>query len=138
MVYSSMAGSLSFVAVCLLLFQAGSAVSDKDVPPGVLQGHLSIVSMRPTEPMDGNPPTVGAESYADYPLIVISEDGKKEIAHIIANANGNYRLTLPPGNYILDVQDRVRKHVRAKPQRFTVTSNQTVRVDMQMDTGPRC
>jgi hypothetical protein len=36
-----------------------------------------------------------------------------------------------------DVQDRARKHVRAKPQRFTVVSKQTVHVDMDIDTGIR-
>jgi hypothetical protein len=46
-------------------------------------------------------------------------------------------VALPPGDYLLDVQDRARKHVRAKPQSFTVGSNQTVRVDMDMDTGIR-
>jgi hypothetical protein len=35
------------------------------------------------------------------------------------------------------VQDRLRKHVRAKPKPFTVQSGQTVRVDMDMDTGIR-
>jgi hypothetical protein len=34
--------------------------------------------------------------------------------------------------YVLDLQDRARKHIRAKPQPFTV-----VRVDMDIDTGIR-
>ena len=88
--------------------------------------------------MDGNPPVLSADIYAEYPLVVLSTDRKKEIGRIIADANGNYRLALPPGNYILDIQDRIRKHIRATPQRFTVTSNQTVRIDMQMDNGTRC
>jgi len=44
---------------------------------------------------------------------------------------------LPPGHYVLDVQGRARGHVRAKPRRFTVVSKQTVRVDMDIDTGIR-
>jgi hypothetical protein len=32
---------------------------------------------------------------------------------------------------------RPRVHVRTKPQRFTVASNQTVHVDMSIDTGIR-
>jgi len=44
---------------------------------------------------------------------------------------------LAPGNYILDVQDRKHKHVRVTAQRFTVVSNKTVRVDMDIDTGIR-
>ena len=78
-----------------------------------------------------------AETYAEYPLVVLSEDGKKEIARVTADGDGNYRVALPPGTYILDVQNRVRKHVRAKPQSFTVVSKQTVRVDIDMDTGIR-
>lgn len=134
---SHMACALSLVATCLLLLQAGSAIPDK-APPGVLQGHLYVFSTQPVEPTDGNPPILTAEIYAEYPLVVLSADRKKEIARIIADANGNYRLALPPGNYILDIQDRIRKHIRATPQRFNVTSNQTVRIDMQMDTGTRC
>jgi len=130
-----MAGSLTLVAACLLFLQADSAVSNKAAPLGFLQGHLFIATTRPVEPMDGNPP---AERYGEYPLVVLSEDGKKEIARVMADAKGNYRLALPPGNYILDIQDRARKHIRAKPQRFTVTSNQTVLVDVHMDTGTRC
>jgi len=73
-----------------------------------------------------------------HPLIILSHDGKKEVARVTADENGNYRLALPASNYILDVDRRTPKgHVRAKPQRFTVTSNQTVRVDMNIDTGVR-
>ena len=79
-----------------------------------------------------------AENYADYPLIILSQDGKKEIARVTADENGNYRVALPPGDYILDVQGRRHKgHIRATPQPFTVVSNQTVHVDMNIDTGVR-
>ena len=106
---------------CLFLSPLCCTASDKAVPPGFMQGHLRIVSPKPVELADGNAPALTTETYTEYPL-----DG-----------NGNYRVALPPGAYILDVQDRARKHVRAKPQRFTVVSNQTVRVDMDIDTGIR-
>jgi len=61
--------------------------------------------------------------------------GEKEIARVTADENGNYRVALPPGNYVLDVQDRVRKRVRARPQPFTVVSNQIARVDMNVVIG---
>src|SRR5213076_1679607 len=106
--------------------------------PGFVEGHLKIISPREVELANGTPASITAESYAEYPLIILSRDEKKEIARVTADANGNYRLALPPGDYILDVQGRPPKgHVRAKPQRFTVTSNQIVRVDMDIDTGIR-
>ena len=82
-------------------------------------------------------PRPALQNYAEYPLIILMEDQKTEIACITADANGNFRVSLPPGNYVLDVQDRKRRHVRAIPQRFTVTSNQIGRVDMDIDTGIR-
>jgi hypothetical protein len=66
------------------------------------------------------------------PLIILSQDGQKEIARVTADGNGNYRATLQPGDYVLNVQARPRKHLRCKPQQFTIVSNQTVRVDMDI------
>jgi hypothetical protein len=33
------------------------------------------------------------------PLIILSPDGKREIMRVTADGNGNYRATLPPGDY---------------------------------------
>ena len=78
---------------------------------------------------------VAPETYAEYPLIILSQDGKNEIAHATADENGNYRVALPPGAYVLSVQDRATKRVRGKQQPFTVVSDQTVRVDMNIFVG---
>ena len=120
-----------------ILAPAGFTASEKAMPTGWVEGHLHIVSLRPVEPADGNVPAVATQTYAQYPLVILSQDRKQEIARVTADAKGHYRLALPPGEYILDIQDRLRKHVRAKPQPFTVVSNQTVHVDMDMDTGIR-
>jgi len=126
-----------FVTLCISSVLAGTT-SINAAAPGFVEGHLKIISPREVELANGTPASITAESYAEYPLIILSRDEKKEIARVTADANGNYRLALPPGDYILDVQRRPPKgHVRAKPQRFTVTSNQIVRVDMDIDTGIR-
>lgn len=106
-------------------------------PPGFVEGHLRIVSPKEVELADGSTPAITAEDYAEYPLIILSRDGKTEIARITADGDGNYRATLPPGDYVLDVQGRARGHIRAKPRRFKVVSRQTARVDMDIDTGVR-
>jgi len=121
------------IAACFCSGVAGMATQ----PPGFVEGHLKILSPREVELADGNAPAITAENYAQFPLIILSEGGKKEIARVTADGNGKYRTALPPGDYVLDVQGRARGHVRAKPQRFTVVSNQTVRVDMDIDTGVR-
>jgi hypothetical protein len=124
------------ISACAVLVVAGTALSNA-APQGFVEGHLKIISPKEVDLADGTPPVITGENYAEYPLIILSGDGKKEIARVTADENGKYRLALPPGDYILDVQGRVRGHLRAKPQRFTVVSNQTVRVDMEIDTGVR-
>jgi hypothetical protein len=104
---------------------------------GFVEGHLKIISSREVELADQTPSEGTEVNYADYPLVILSRDGKNEIARITADENGNYRVALPPGDYLLDVQDRRRRHVRATPQTFTVVANQIVHVDMNVDTGIR-
>jgi hypothetical protein len=122
---------------CTFVVLAGAA-SINAAPQGFLEGHLKIFSPKPVQPADENIAAKTAENYADYPLLILSRDAQKEIARMTADAEGNYRVALPPGDYILDVQGRKPKgHVRAKPQPFTVASNQTAHVDMNIDTGVR-
>ena len=122
---------------CLFFVPIGCLASD-NTAPGFLEGHLRILAFRDVELSDATPSKFSGGNYSEYPLIILSQDGKKEIARVTADGNGAYRVALAPGDYILDVQGRPPKgHVRAKPQPFTVVSNQTVRVDMGIDTGIR-
>ena len=125
------------ISACASLLLAGAVPIDA-APSGFVEGHLKIISPKEVELADETPSETTAENYADYPLIILSHDGKKEIARVTADENGNYRVALPPGDYVLDVPGRRPKgHLRAKPQPFTVASNQTAHVDMNIDTGVR-
>jgi hypothetical protein len=127
----------SLITPCFFLAVIGCLASD-NAALGFLEGRLRILASKDVELAEGNSPKFSDGNYAEYPLIILSQDGKKEIARATADENGNYRVALPPGDYILDVQRRPPKgHIRAKPQPFTVASNQTVHVDMNIDTGVR-
>src|SRR2546421_4896340 len=119
----------SVAAACIFLMLASTA-SIKAAPQGFLEGHLKVVVIRAVEPDNGGQPA--PETYAQYPLIVLSQDEKKEVARLTADKSGNYRVALPPGAYILAVQERPSEEraerIQANPQPFTVVSNQTVRV----------
>jgi hypothetical protein len=130
-----MMSSLSWylVVACVSLLLACMASIEAE-PSGFVEGHLTIISPKPVQPTDENVAAEVGQNYADYPLVILSQDGQKEIARVTVDMDGNYRVELPPGDYVLDVQGRVRRHVRAKPQLFTVVSNQTVHIDMYIDT----
>jgi len=123
------------ILACVFLIPIGLVAANPS--PGFLEGRLRILAFKDVELAEETPSKFTGGNYADYPLIVLSRDGKKEVARVTADANGNYRVALPPGDYVLDVQDRTRKHVRGAPQPFTVVSNQIARVDMNIDTGIR-
>ena len=118
-----------------------STASIKAAPQGFIEGHLKIVVIRPVEPDNMPQPTVASETYAEYPLIILSQDGKREIARLTADKSGNYRVALPPGAYTLALQERsgeerAAERIHANPQPFTVVSDQTVRIDMTVFIGP--
>jgi hypothetical protein len=128
----------SMGVACIFLMLASTA-SMKATPQGFIEGHLKIVVIRPVEPDDMPQPT--PETYAEYPLIILSQDGKREIARLTADKSGNYRVAVLPGAYILAVQgrpaeERAAERIHATRQPFTIAPNQTVRVDMTIFTGP--
>jgi len=127
-----------FLASVFLIFLVAGTASIEAAPPGFLEGHLKVIFGMAVGESDEMPRAEGApESYAQYPLIILSQAERKEIARVTADKKGDYRVALPPGNYVLDIQDRVAKHVRAAPRPFTVVSGQTVHVDMNILIGIR-
>jgi len=125
------------LSLLLLSVALACQASDTNQLSGTLAGHLKIISLETVSPADGSIPTVTSQTYQSYPLVVLSQDGKQQVAIMTADKQGNFYATLPSGSYILDIQNRVRKHVRAKPVPFTITANQTSHVNMEMDTGVR-
>jgi hypothetical protein len=117
----------------LPLFNSDRLLASDGAERDFLEGHLRILAFKDVELGEGNSPKFSDGNYAEYPLIILSDDGKKEIARVTPDENGKYRIALPPGDYVLNVQGRSPKgHVRAKPQPFTVISNQIARADMDI------
>ena len=117
----------------VLLVVAG--ISVKAAPQGFIEGHLTILSIRPVDLADENVATLTQRNYADYPLVILSGGQRKQIARISADAEGNYRAALPPGDYILDAEGRVPKRLQVRAQPFTVVPNETIHVDVTIMTG---
>ena len=125
----------NFTRAGVFLAFAANLIAGDPVPRGAVEGHVKIFPLSDVNLADDATAakTEIEQPYSEYPLIIRSRDRKKEIAEVIADKKGNYRVELAPGDYILEVEGRT----RAKPQPFTVVANQTVRVDMNIDTGIR-
>lgn len=104
---------------------------------GFLEGRLKIISIKEVELAHTGRTKPDAGNYGDYLLVVLNKTTRREVARVIADRNGDYRLALPPGDYIMDVDRRLGGNPRTQPQPFTVSPHQTVRVNMEIDTGIR-
>jgi hypothetical protein len=124
------------IAATIFLVAAGGRAAPSS-SPGFLEGHLKIVSLKTVQLAEDRVSKFAPVNYSEYPLLVLSKDGRNEVARIVADEDGHYRITLPPGDYILDAKGRAPQGIRAKPHPFTVVSQQTIRVDMEIDTGIR-
>src|SRR5438067_13851100 len=92
---------LSFACVFLV---PASSVPTNAAPSGFVEGHLKIISPREVELADGTPPVITAQNYAEYRLIILTEDQKNEFVRLTADANGSYHVASPPGTYARDLQ----------------------------------
>ena len=95
------------------MFRPRAVEPSDEMTARFFEGRLKIISRSPVALADENTAPMTARNYADYPLIILTRDETKQIARIIADRDGNYRTALPPGAYILDVEGRVPKRLRA-------------------------
>ena len=124
------------LAVCLALLALTAVEVDGSAPTGWVEGHLTLMFLKGVDTGDEMPrSTVAPGMYAEYPLIVLTADRREQVARLTADDSGHYRAALAPGNYVLDVENRVRKRLGVKAQPFTVATNETVHVDTTVMIG---
>lgn len=105
---------------------------------GRLEGHVSIGPLRPVQRLDAPPPSVPPEAYAARPIVIFASDGTTEIRRVKIDPDGTYRVSLPPGSYVVDVARTSRiERARPLPKAVTIVKGQTVRLDIEIDTGLR-
>lgn len=126
---------MKFLTTCWTFLALFAMAQVQAAPQGFVEGHVKIVFRTAAAPDDMPEREVVPESYTAYPLVILTKEGRKEVARLTADAKGNYHAALPPGDYVLDVPDQVARHIRATSRPFTVVSNQTVRVDITVFSG---
>ena len=106
-------------------------------PAGTLQGQVTIGPMQPVE-MAGQPtPTPAPEVFTSRTLNIFLADGKTLLTSLHFNPDGSYRVSLPPGTYVVDIQHSGIGFARPLPKTITIHSGETVRLDIDIDTGIR-
>ncbi len=121
--------------LCLtFLFVACTAVPQET---GILEGHVTIGPLVPVV-REGEPePTPAPEVYASRQIVVCGQDGVTEVATVQINGQGNYRVELPVGKYVVDINHVGIDMAKDLPHTVEIVAGQTTRLDVDIDTGIR-
>lgn len=107
----------------------------------LLQGAVTIGPVSPVVQPGENPP-VPPEVFSSRYLVISDESGEKLVREVyftqIGSGNtGYYTAQIAPGTYVIDINRLGIDHAENLPQKITVTADETVTIDVNIDTGIR-
>ena len=108
---------------------------------GLLQGSVTIGPITPVEIPGENPP-VSPEVFTSRKIMVYDVSGKTlvsevSIRQIDQSATGYYTAQLVPGTYTVNIKQNGMDRSGEVPKQITISANQTVTLDINIDTGIR-
>jgi hypothetical protein len=104
---------------------------------GVLAGEVSIGPLQPVF-REGMPvPTPAPEEYATRKILVLSANGRREIARVSIDPDGTYQVILPVGRYQVDIAGSGIDRGIDLPAAIEIFKDQTTHLDIDIDTGIR-
>lgn len=124
--------SITFLIIVLL-----TACATPPQQTGTLEGHVTIGPLVPVVRQGEPEPTPAPEVYAAREIVIYAQDGQTEITRAQIDPHGNYRLTLPVGMYVVDINHLGIDQGIGLPQTVEITSQQVTRLDIEIDTGIR-
>ena len=107
----------------------------------LLQGAVTIGPISPVE-RPGENPLVPPEVFDARHLVLYDESGKHLVREVYftqigAGATGYYTAQIAPGTYVVDINHAGMDRVANLPVKITVTADETVTIDVNIDTGIR-
>ena len=104
---------------------------------GVLEGHVSIGPLVPVVQEGVPEPTPAPEVYASRQIVVYAQDGQTEVARVQIDGQGNSRVELPVGTYVVDINHVGVDMAKELPKTVEIVAGQVTRLDVEIDTGIR-
>ena len=103
---------------------------------GTLEGNVTIGPLQPVQRQGENPP-VPPEVYAARKVMVYDKSGKNLIKQVDIDNKGHYQVELKPATYTIDINRIGIDHSGQVPRQIVITANQTVTLNIDIDTGIR-
>ena len=107
----------------------------------LLQGAVTIGPISPVE-RPGENPVVPLEVFSARKLIIYDASGKHLVREVYftqigTGATGYYTAQIAPGTYTVDINHAGIDTAANLPQKITVSADETVTIDVNIDTGIR-
>ena len=107
----------------------------------LLQGGVTIGPISPVE-VPGESQPVPPEVFASRKIIIYDESGKNlvrevYITQIDQGATGYYTAQIAPGTYVVDINHIGIDTSPDVPRKITVSADETITIDINIDTGIR-
>jgi hypothetical protein len=122
-----------FISLFVLLFACQVAPA----PEGILKGHVSIGPLQPAIQEGVPEPTPNPEIFAARQVVIFDQKGRKEIARASINAAGDYKIALPAGIYVVDINHSGIDFAKGFPAQVEIRPNEVTHLDIAIDTGIR-
>ena len=103
---------------------------------GYLTGHVTIGPLQPVQRAGPTAPPA-PEVYASRSINIFQADGTTLVVNVRIEADGTYRVALPPGAYVVTLARSGLDRARGLPKTITIESGKTVTLDVDIDTGIR-
>ena len=114
-----------------------STATPSPAPVGYLEGRVDIGPLEPVARIDAPRPTPPPGACTARGLAVLALDGQTEVARGPFQPDCTYRLELPAGTYQVQLLAQGIDRSPELPQTVTISSGQTTRLDLSIDTGIR-
>ncbi len=98
---------------------------------GVIVGRVTIGPLPPV----GGSGVLGGPAPVPGARIVVSELNGRAITSVVTDGKGDYRISLPPGTYRVDMAPLRAGRTKDLPATVTLTEGQEIRLDIFIDTG---
>ena len=129
------------IFLLLIFFASSCSQQQNTIEKGFLEGKISIGPLCPNyKGSDVDPKCQpNEETYKAWPISVWTTSKETKIAQIEPKSDGTYKIELPAGNYIIDLEKQQSFGVGKNnlPATVTINPGETTQLDVNIDTGIR-
>ncbi len=124
-------------AACPPLPTTGGSTTDTTGGTTLDSGITGTITLGPTCPVERFPPDPScADKPYQAPMVVEDKVTLKEVTHFTSAADGTFKVTLPPGTYML-VSSLNSRYPYTSPREAVVLPHAFTHIDVSFDTGIR-